>query len=315
MGKIIAIAGPTAVGKTKFAIEIAKRFDGEIISCDSMQLYKYMDIGSAKPTKEELAQVPHHLVDLIDPRDDFSVAQYQKLAKDAIRDVQSRGKLAVISGGTGLYLNSLLYEMDFSKAPESSQYRRLLEQRAETEGGAALHKMLEEQDPQAAERIHPNNIKKIIRALERLHEGEENVKPFQQVQQETTDYETILIGLTRDRAELYDRINRRVEVLIEQGLLEEVEELMRMGMTEDHISMKAIGYKEILAWLDGEISYEEAVEILKRDTRHFAKRQITWFKRERDVIWIDKDAFDYDEKKILDFMIRELKERKILPEL
>ena len=171
MGKIIAIAGPTAVGKTKFAIEIAKRFDGEIISCDSMQLYKYMDIGSAKPTKEELAQVPHHLVDLIDPRDDFSVAQYQKLAKDAIRDVQSRGKLAVISGGTGLYLNSLLYEMDFSKAPESSQYRRLLEQRAETEGGAALHKMLEEQDPQAAERIHPNNIKKIIRALERLHVG------------------------------------------------------------------------------------------------------------------------------------------------
>ena len=280
-----------------------------------MQLYKYMDIGSAKPTKEELAQVPHHLVDLIDPRDDFSVAQYQKLAKDAIRDVQSRGKLAVISGGTGLYLNSLLYEMDFSKAPESSQYRRLLEQRAETEGGAALHKMLEEQDPQAAERIHPNNIKKIIRALERLHEGEENVKSFQQVQQETTDYETILIGLTRDRAELYDRINRRVEVLIEQGLLEEVEELMRMGMTEDHISMKAIGYKEILAWLDGEMSYEEAVEILKRDTRHFAKRQITWFKRERDVIWIDKDAFDYDEKKILDFMIRELKERKILPEL
>ena len=163
MGKIIAIAGPTAVGKTKFAIEMAKRFDGEIISCDSMQLYKYMDIGSAKPTKEELAQVPHHLVDLIDPRDDFSVAQYQKLAKDAIRDVRSRGKLAVISGGTGLYLNSLLYEMDFSKAPESSQYRRLLEQRAETEGGAALHKMLEEQDPQAAERIHPNNIKKIIR--------------------------------------------------------------------------------------------------------------------------------------------------------
>ena len=315
MGKIIAIAGPTAVGKTKFAIEIAKRFDGEIISCDSMQLYKYMDIGSAKPTKEELAQVPHHLVDLIDPRDDFSVAQYQKLAKDAIRDVQSRGKLAVISGGTGLYLNSLLYEMDFSKAPESSQYRRLLEQRAETEGGAALHKMLEEQDPQAAERIHPNNIKKIIRALERLHEGEENVKSFQQVQQETTDYETILIGLTRDRAELYDRINRRVEVLIEQGLLEEVEELMRMGMTEDHISMKAIGYKEILAWLDGEISYEEAIYLLKRDTRHFAKRQLTWFRRERDVIWIDKDAFDYDEKKILDFMIRELKERKILPEL
>ena len=209
MGKIIAIAGPTAVGKTKFAIGIARAFNGEIVSCDSMQLYKYMDIGSAKPTKEELAQVPHHLVDLIDPREDFSVAQYQKLAKNAIADIQSRGKLPVISGGTGLYLNSLLYEMDFSKAPENSQYRRDLEQLAEKKGGAALHKMLEERDPNAAERIHPNNIKKIVRALERLHEGEGNVKPFQQVQQETSDYETILIGLTRDRAELYDRINRR----------------------------------------------------------------------------------------------------------
>lgn len=295
MGKIIAIAGPTAVGKTKFAIEIAKRFDGEIISCDSMQLYKYMDIGSAKPTKEELAQVPHHLVDLIDPIDDFSVAQYQKLAKDAIRDVQSRGKLAVISGGTGLYLNSLLYEMDFSKAPESSQYRRLLEQRAETEGGAALHKMLEEQDPQAAERIHPNNIKKIIRALERLHEGEENVKSFQQVQQETTDYETILIGLTRDRAELYDRINRRVEVLIEQGLLEEVEELMRMGMTEDHISMKAIGYKEILAYFHGRCSLETAIDNVKKNTRHYAKKQLTWFRRYDKIKWYNISEYSNDE--------------------
>lgn len=295
MGTIVAIAGPTAVGKTKFAIEIAKRFHGEIVSCDSMQLYKYMDIGSAKPTKEEQAQVPHHLVDLIDPRGEFSVAQYQKLARDAISEIQSRGKLPVISGGTGLYLNSLLYEMDFSKVPESSDYRRKLEQRAETEGGEALHKLLAQQDPQAAERIHPNNVKKTIRALERLHEGEGNVKPFQQVQQETSDYETILIGLTRDRAELYDRINRRVDLLIEQGLLEEVEELMRMGLTEDHISMKAIGYKEIMAYFHGKCSLETAIDTVKKNTRHYAKKQLTWFRRYDKIRWYNISEYTNDE--------------------
>lgn len=295
MGTIVAIAGPTAVGKTKFAIEIAKRFNGEIVSCDSMQLYKYMDIGSAKPTKEEQAQVPHHLVDLIDPRGEFSVAQYQKMARDAISEIQSRGKLPVISGGTGLYLNSLLYEMDFSKAPESSDYRRKLEQRAETEGGEALHKLLAQQDPQAAERIHPNNVKKTIRALERLHEGEGNVKPFQQVQQETSDYETILIGLTRDRAELYDRINRRVDLLIEQGLLEEVEELMRMGLTEDHISMKAIGYKEIMAYFHGKCSLETAIDTVKKNTRHYAKKQLTWFRRYDKIRWYNISEYTNDE--------------------
>lgn len=295
MGTIVAIAGPTAVGKTKFAIEIAKRFHGEIVSCDSMQLYKYMDIGSAKPTKEEQVQVPHHLVDLIDPRGEFSVAQYQKLARDAISEIQSRGKLPVISGGTGLYLNSLLYEMDFSKVPESSDYRRKLEQRAETEGGEALHKLLAQQDPQAAERIHPNNVKKTIRALERLHEGEGNVKPFQQVQQETSDYETILIGLTRDRAELYDRINRRVDLLIEQGLLEEVEELMRMGLTEDHISMKAIGYKEIMAYFHGKCSLETAIDTVKKNTRHYAKKQLTWFRRYDKIRWYNISEYANDE--------------------
>ncbi len=295
MGKIIAIAGPTAVGKTKFAIEIARAFDGEIVSCDSMQLYKYMDIGSAKPTKDELAQVPHHLVDLIDPREDFSVAQYQKLAKDAIKDIQSRGRLPVISGGTGLYFNSLLYEMDFSKVPESSQYRKELEQLAEEEGGAALHKILEERDPEAAERIHPNNIRKIVRALERLHEGEENVKPFQQVQQETSDYETILIGLTRDRAELYDRINRRVELLMEQGLLEEVEKLMRMELTEDHISMKAIGYKEIMAYFHGRCPLETAIDNVKKNTRHYAKKQLTWFRRYDKIKWYNISEYPNDE--------------------
>ena len=295
MDKIIAIAGPTAVGKTKFAIEIAKAFDGEIVSCDSMQLYKYMDIGSAKPTKAELAQVPHHLVDIIDPRDDFSVAQYQKLAKDAIADIRSRNKLPVISGGTGLYLNSLIYEMDFSKAPGDCTYRRKLEQYADEEGGTALHEMLQAQDPEAAERIHPNNIKKIIRALERLHEGEENVKPFQQVQQETADYKVLLIGLTRDRAELYDRINRRVDILMQEGLLEEVHRLMQMGLTENNISMKAIGYKEILAYFNGRCSLETAIDNVKKNTRHYAKKQLTWFHRYDKINWYNISEYQNDE--------------------
>ena len=294
MDKIIAIAGPTAVGKTKFAIEIAKKFNGEIVSCDSMQLYKYMDIGSAKPTTDELAQVPHHLVDIIDPRDDFSVAQYQILAKNAISDIISRGKLPVISGGTGLYLNSLLYEMDFSKSPDNDNFRKELEQISRESGGDVLHEMLRKQDPMAAERIHPNNTKKIIRALERLHEGEGSVKPFEQVRQETADYEPILIGLTRDRAELYERINRRVDILMSRGLADEVFRLIRMGLTADHISMKAIGYKELISYFNGEYPLEKAIENVKKNTRHYAKKQLTWFRRYDKIKWYNISEYPDD---------------------
>lgn len=294
MDKIIAIAGPTAVGKTKFAIEIAKKFNGEIVSCDSMQLYKYMDIGSAKPTTDELAQVPHHLVDIIDPRDDFSVAQYQILAKNAISDIISRGKLPVISGGTGLYLNSLLYEMDFSKSPDNDNFRKELEQISRESGGDVLHEMLRKQDPMAAERIHPNNTKKIIRALERLHEGEGSVKPFEQVRQETADYEAILIGLTRDRAELYERINRRVDILMSRGLADEVFRLIRMGLTADHISMKAIGYKELISYFNGEYPLEKAIENVKKNTRHYAKKQLTWFRRYDKIKWYNISEYPDD---------------------
>ena len=294
MDKIIAIAGPTAVGKTKFAIEIAKKFKGEIVSCDSMQLYKYMDIGSAKPTTDELAQVPHHLVDIIDPRDDFSVAQYQILAKNAISDIISRGKLPVISGGTGLYLNSLLYEMDFSKSPDNDNFRKELEQISRESGGDVLHEMLRKQDPMAAERIHPNNTKKIIRALERLHEGEGSVKPFEQVRQETADYEAILIGLTRERAELYERINRRVDILMSRGLADEVFRLIRMGLTADHISMKAIGYKELISYFNGEYPLEKAIENVKKNTRHYAKKQLTWFRRYDKIKWYNISEYPDD---------------------
>ena len=292
---IIAVAGPTAVGKTKFAIMLAQEFDGEVISCDSMQLYKYMDIGSAKPTPEEMAMAKHHLVDLIDPRDEFSVAQYQKLAKDAIRDVLSRGKTPIISGGTGLYLNSLLYDMDFSSVPEDDTYRNALTDIAEKQGPEALHEMLQQQDPEAASKIHPNNVKKVVRALERLKEGEGKVRQFSDINEETKDYNVILIGLTRDRAELYDRINRRVELLMDAGLLEEVTQLHEMGLTKENISMKGIGYKELMDYLEGRYTLEEAVDTIQKNTRHYAKKQLTWFRRYDKMKWFNISDHRNDE--------------------
>ena len=296
--KVIAIAGPTAVGKTKFAIEVARRFDGEVVSCDSMQLYKFMNIGSAKPDAEELAQVKHHLVDIIDPRVTFSVAEYQQLAKAAIADVMSRSKVPVISGGTGLYLNSLIYDMDFSSNPGDLTYRKELEKIAEEEGSEAVHRMLQNEDADAAALIHPNNTKRIIRALERLHDGEGNVRPFSGILKETDDYEMILVGLTRERQELYDRINARVEILINNGLVDEVKELMAMGLTSDDISMKGIGYKEIIAFLNNEYDLETAVDTVKKNTRHYAKKQLTWYRRYDRINWLNISEFNSDEEAI-----------------
>lgn len=295
MDKIIVIAGPTAVGKTKFAIELAKAFNGEIVSCDSMQLYKYMDIGSAKPTCEETAQIRHHLVDFADPKEEFSVAQYQKLAKEAIKDILKRNKLPVISGGTGLYLNSLIYDMDFSSAPQNPRYRKELEMLAESQGNHVLHRMLAEADSEAAASIHPNNTKKIIRALERIHQGEGKIKAFKELNRETSDYDSILIGLTRNRQELYDRINKRVDELIERGLLEEVKNLLSMGLTPQHISMKGIGYKEIMEYFLGKYDLAKAIDEVKKNTRHYAKKQLTWFRRYDKMKWYNISDFKHDE--------------------
>ncbi len=302
MKDIIVVAGPTAVGKTEYAIKIAKAVDGEVVSCDSMQLYKYMDIGSAKPSPEELAQVQHYLVDEIDPREPFSVVEYQKRAKEAIAEIHKKGKTPVISGGTGLYLNSLLYEMDFGAPPTDDTYRKELEEYAAENGPEALHKRLAEQDPAAAERIHPNNIKKVIRAIEAIEKGGEGIKPFDAVQQENQDYRPFLIGLTRDRAELYDRINMRVDILMEQGLLQEVESLFNMGLTEENISMKGIGYKELIQHLKGEYSLEEAIEKVKQNTRRYAKRQLTWFKRYDQMQWFDLSIYNSDEEALEDML-------------
>ena len=298
--KIVVVAGPTAVGKTAFAIEIARAFNGEIVSCDSMQLYKFMDIGSAKPTEKEMTLAPHHLVDFVDPRENFSVAQYSILAKNAIEDILSREKLPIISGGTGLYLNSILYNMDFADGSFNSEYRRKLESLASEKGSTFLHDMLKNADAAAADRIHPNNTKKIIRALERIHEGEEKVRAFADIDSENNDYKPVLIGLTRDREELYDRINRRVDILVDEGLVDEVKRLTSRGLKSDDISMKGIGYKEIIDYLDGKCSLDTAIDTVKKNTRHYAKRQLTWFRRYDKMNWYNLSEYLSDKEALED---------------
>ena len=302
MRQIIVVAGPTAVGKTKYAIAIAKAVGGEIVSCDSMQLYKYMNIGSAKPTAEEQREVKHYLVDQIDPREPFSVAKYRALAKQAIEEIFQSGKVPVISGGTGLYLNALLYEMDFSNAPQDTALRKNLEEEAELFGSAYLHKKLEAIDPKTAARIHPNNPKKLIRALE----GAANRNPitdFQQCRQKCKDYDAILIGLTRNRDVLYDRINQRVDIMVREGLFKEVENLLEMGLAEEDISMKGIGYKEIIGYFDGLYTEDEAIDLIKKNSRHLAKRQLTWFRRYEDMTWFDLDEYQNDEDAIRSILL------------
>lgn len=291
--EIIVICGPTAVGKTKYAIETALAFNGEIVSCDSMQLYKYMDIGSAKPTPEEQAQVKHYLVDEIDPSESFSAAKYQNMAKDAIEKIFAKGKIPIIAGGTGLYLNALLYDMDFSAPPGDAAFRDELYKLAEEQGAEVLHNKLKALDSAAAERIHPNNIKKVVRAIEAAKEGNK-VKDFAADLRPTKDYTPRLVGLTRNRAELYARVNLRVDLLLAQGLVEEVRGLLQRGLTESDISMKGIGYKEIIGYLEGRYSLSEAADLVKKNTRHYAKRQLTWFKRYTDMRWFNISEYEND---------------------
>jgi len=306
---IVVIAGPTAVGKTAISIEVARRIKGQIVSCDSMQLYKFMDIGSAKPTKAQLAMVPHHLIDAIDPKEPFSVVRYQQLAKASIKQIFYQNQVPVITGGTGLYLNSLLYDMDFGANPGDSIFREQLFELAETQGNDVLFARLKELDQAAAERIHPNNVKRVVRAIEAVHFNGTGLGDFGSVNQKTKDYEAILIGLTRDRAELYQRIEDRVDLLLESGLLEEVKFLKNMGFSSDDISMKGIGYKELLDYLDGEYDLPTAIDLIKKNTRHYAKRQMTWFKRYPEMEWFNLSE-DRTEEESLEKIVSWLNKRK-----
>lgn len=307
---LIILTGPTAVGKTKTSIGLAKALNGEIISADSMQVYKYMDIGSAKIRPEEMQGVKHYLVDELEPDEEFHVVRFQQMAKKAIEEIYEKGKIPIVVGGTGFYIQALLYDIDFTESNADTEYRHELEQLAKDKGAEYLHDMLREADPVSADTIHANNVKRVIRALEFYHQtGAKISEHNEQERGKESPYEFCYFVLNDDRAHLYERINLRIDQMLEEGLVDEVRALKDKGYTRDMVSMQGLGYKEILDYLNGECTLEEAIYILKRDTRHFAKRQLTWFRRERDVIWIDKPTYTYDEEKILEAMLQNIRER------
>lgn len=307
---MVILTGPTAVGKSALSIALAKSLDTGIISADSMQVYKHMDIGSAKITPEEMQGVPHALIDVYEPDEPFHVVQFQHDAKAAMEHLWAENKLPLIVGGTGFYIQALLYDIDFSEEDADLAFRRSLEELAQTKGAQALHDRLAQVDPDAAAQIHANNIKRVIRALEFYEKTGTPISAHNETERaKQSPYGFAYFVLTDRREHLYERIDARVDAMMEQGLLDEVKRLRDMGYTRDLVSMQGLGYKELLAYLDGECSLDEAVYIIKRDTRHFAKRQITWFRRERDVIWVDKSVFDYDEDKILLYMLKEIEKR------
>lgn len=311
---LIILTGPTAVGKTKASIQLAKAIGGEIISADSMQVYRHMDIGSAKITSEEMQGVKHYLIDVLEPDEEFHVVKFQQLAKEAMEEIYAKGKIPIVVGGTGFYIQALLYDIDFTENNEDTAYRKELEQIADTKGAEYLHEMLRGVDEKSAENIHANNVKRVIRALEFFKQTGQKISEHNEKEREkSSPYAFCYFVLNDKRESLYKRIELRIDDMIKEGLIAEVEALKEKGYTREMTSMQGLGYKEILDYLNGVTSLEEAVYILKRDTRHFAKRQITWFKREKDVIWVNKDEFDYDEEKIVAFLLEKITERIGLP--
>ena len=310
---MIILTGPTAVGKSALSVELAKKINGAVISADSMQVYRHMDIGSAKITPEEMQGVTHYMIDELEPDEEFHVVRFVTMAKEYLKEIYADGKIAIIAGGTGFYIQALLYDIDFTEQQCDETYRRQLEDLAREHGAEYLHGILREVDPASAEAIHANNIKRVIRALEFYHLSGKKISEHNETErQKQSPYNFAYFVLTDERAKLYERIDRRVNAMIEAGLVEEVKKLKSMGCSREMVSMQGLGYKEILAYLDGGCTLEEAVYIIKRETRHFAKRQLTWFKRERDVIWLDKQAFGYDDAAILKDMISILEEKEII---
>ena len=310
---LIVLTGPTAVGKTKLSIALAKAVNGEIISADSMQVYRYMDVGSAKITPDEMDGVPHHLVDVLDPTEDFNIVLFQQLAKKAMEEIYSKGRIPILVGGTGFYIQAITRDIDFTQSEQDDSYRKELEALAAEKGNSFLHDMLASVDPKSAEDIHENNVKRVIRALEFYKQNGTRISEHNEEQKEhVSPYDLAYFVLNAPRPLLYERIDARVDEMLKNGLVEEVKTLQRMGCHRGMVSMQGLGYKEILAWLEGEYPYEEAVRILKRDTRHFAKRQLTWFRREGEVTWVDKDKFDYNDSRILDYMLSVCREKGIL---
>ncbi len=310
---LVILTGPTAVGKTSLSVELAKRIGAEIISADSMQVYRGMDIGSAKVTAEEMQGIPHHLIGEFDPAEEFHVVRFQEYAKRYIREIRGRGRIPLLVGGTGFYIQAVLYDIDFTENGEDTSYRASLQRLAQLEGADRLHEMLRSVDPASADAIHANNVKRVIRALEFYHETGTKISEHNEAErQKESPYNFAYFVLNDTRERLYQRIDLRVDQMMEQGLPDEVRALKEAGCTREMVSMQGLGYKEMLGYLDGEYPLDEAVRILKRDTRHFAKRQLTWFRRERDVIWVDKDKFGYDSGRMLDYMEGILRQKGLL---
>ena len=309
---LIILTGPTSVGKSALSIKLAKAVDGEIISADSMQVYRHMDIGTAKIKPDQMQGVPHYLIDEFMPDEEFNVVLFQQLAKNYMKQIYDKNKVPILVGGTGFYIQAVLYDIDFTKNEADTSYRMELEEIVREGGKDQLFDMLKEIDPESAKAIHPNNIKRIIRALEYAKLTGERISTHNEEQRsKESPYQFCYFVLNRERSKLYEGINQRVDLMLEEGLLKEVKSLADMGYTKDMVSMQGLGYKEILAYYNGDYSLEKAIEILKRDTRHYAKRQLTWFKREKDVQWINKDDFE-DEDSILNHMLATLKEKGII---
>ncbi|HWT75428.1 MAG TPA: tRNA (adenosine(37)-N6)-dimethylallyltransferase MiaA [Mobilitalea sp.] len=309
---LIILTGPTSVGKTALSIALAKAVDGEIISADSMQVYKYMDIGTAKISQEQMGGIPHYLIDELEPDEDFNVVRFQQLSKHYMNQIYARNKIPILVGGTGFYIQAVLYDIDFTENETDTSYRSFLEQLVQEKGPLHLHSILAKADPESAETIHPNNSKRVIRALEYLKLSGGKISEHNEEQrQKDSPYQFCYFVLNKDRAMLYDTINKRVDIMLQDGLLNEVKNLAARGYTRDLVSMQGLGYKELLAYLNGEYTLEKAIDILKRGTRHFAKRQLTWFKREKDVIWVDKDQFP-TETEVLGYILSKLDEHSII---
>ncbi len=309
---LIILTGPTAVGKTALSIGLAKAVGGEIISADSMQVYRGMDIGTAKITPSEMQGVPHHLIDILDPEEPFHVAAFQEYCNRCIREIHERGHIPILVGGTGFYIQAVLYDIDFTQTDADTAYRNLLQEQAETQGAEVLHRQLSQVDPEAAEQIHPNNVKRIIRALEYYRQTGQKISAHnREEQKKIPPYHFRYYVLSLPREILYERINRRVDQMRHDGLENEVRRLSDAGCTRELVSMQGLGYKEILQAFDGEITMEEAYGKIKQETRHFAKRQFTWFRRERNVTWLDKTQFA-SEQALLEYCIRDLQEQGII---
>lgn len=292
MKKLIIIAGPTACGKSAAAVALAKRINGSIVSADSMQVYRGMDIGSAKMTAAEMDGIPHELIDIVEPTEEWNVVRFQKEAKSAAERIRTSGRVPILTGGTGFYIQALLYDIDFTETNEDSDFRKQMEELARREGPEALYRRLLQEDPASAGQIHPNNVKRIIRALEFVRETGSSIAVHNEAQRRRPPaYDAAFFVLTRERSRLYERIDARVDQMMATGLLEEVVRLRSQGLTAQDVSMQGLGYKQLLEYLDGKCDLEEAVRQIKLQTRHFAKRQLTWFKREKEAIWLNADAF------------------------